>query len=83
MTRSLSHGITPRELEIIERNERRMPPEEIAEELGLSRGTVEGIVHRYRDTGHDPWKVEARHGSAMLLLALRRAFPGLGQGGPA
>lgn len=81
MTRSLSHGITPRELEIIERNERRMPPEAIADELGLSRGTVEGIISRYRDTGNDPWKAQARHGSAMLLLALHRAFPELRQGG--
>jgi hypothetical protein len=70
-------GLNDNERRVLDLWDAYVPVDLIVERTGLSRGFVMQVVSEFSVTAHEPWKVDARRGSAMLADALARHFPQL------
>lgn len=69
------HGITPRERQILDAHESGAEPHEIAASMGVRCRYITNVISRFSVTAFDPWKADAKAGSAALLAAIARAHP--------
>ena len=68
-------GLNDNERKVLHLWDAYVPADVIIERTGLSRGLVLQVISEFSVTAHEPWKVDARRGSAALAEALTRYFP--------
>lgn len=68
-------GLQANERTVLEHWDRDTPVIRIAELTGFSRRFVTDTLTKFAVTAHEPWKDDARQGSAALLAALRHHYP--------
>lgn len=75
MAEHKSFGPTVRETEILDLAETGLSSAAIGERLGLAERYVRDVRSRLSVSAREPWKEDARRGSAMLLEAIHRHHP--------
>lgn len=68
-------GLNDNERRVLDLWDAYVPVDLIVEQTGLSRAFVSQVVSEFSVTAHEPWKVDARRGSAALADALAIHFP--------
>lgn len=69
------HGPTPQEMAILHLWEQRRSPKEISAEVRRPLKYVQGVISNLACPVPGEWEPAARHGSTLLLEALRRHHP--------
>lgn len=69
------HGPSPQEQSILDLWEQRVHPRRIAARVNRPETYVRSVIARLGAPSPGTWEPAARHGSAMLLEALRRHHP--------
>lgn len=69
------HGVTKRERQILDAQERGLTVAETAAEFDLRPSYVENVRSRFSVTAKEPWQDMARLGSETLLAQIRKHHP--------